>query len=373
MSISHETKNEWTVQHQREISYSILKNEKIFDPRNKTLLLRGNGKGSKRFVVVDDFIHKAHENEIKTYFSQNKVEAKIVPFEGGEKNKNYKGFTRLFKELDNFQVNRRSEPIIAIGGGVVTDIVGYIASSYRRGIPHIKVPTTLMGYVDASVGIKTGINFSKGKNRMGSFEAPKLVILDKTFLKTLPKRHIINGIGEILKLAVIKEIRLLELLETEGTNLINSSFQENGEEVLDLSISAMIEELEPNLFETELCRSVDFGHTFSLILEMDESNNLLHGEAVAIDVGFSTVLAHQRNLITTEEKDRVFSLMKKLELPYRHPSLKPDLLWKSVVERTYHRDGYQRIPLPASLGKCTFIDDLSKNELEQACMSIGEL
>ncbi len=196
-------------------------------------------------------------------------------------------YIKLFDELDKFPINRRNEPIIAIGGGVVTDVVGFVSSCYRRGIPHIKIPTTLMGYIDASIGIKTGVNFNGNKNRMGSFEPPQHIVLDKTFLLSLPERHILNGVGEILKIAVIKDKYLFELIENYGIQCIEDKFQnKKGKEILDISIQDMIKELEPNLYESNLERCVDFGHTFSLALEMNDVNNLLHGEAVTIDIVF---------------------------------------------------------------------------------------
>jgi 2-epi-5-epi-valiolone synthase len=144
------------------------------------------------------------------------VEAKIVVFPGDEENKTLDHYLALARELDCFPIHRRDEPIIAIGGGVLTDLVGFVAASYRRGVPYVKVPTTLMGYVDASIGIKTGLNFNSNKNRLGSFHAPQAVLLDKAFLKTLPRRHILNGVCEIIKLAVIKDAPLFGLLETHG-------------------------------------------------------------------------------------------------------------------------------------------------------------
>src|SRR5574337_2166952 len=127
----------------------------------------------------------------------------------------------ILHELDAFPIHRRDEPIIAIGGGVLTDVVGFVASSYRRGVPHIKVPTTLMGYVDASVGVKSGINFNHHKNRLGSFEAPLQVLLDRAFLATLPHRHILNGVCEIIKLALINDVALFVQLEQHGADCID--------------------------------------------------------------------------------------------------------------------------------------------------------
>ncbi len=368
------TQREWNVKHQKEINYDIVTTEDILNPKNDILLTGGRKKDSHRFVVVDQFIYNMYNEKLRSYFEENKIHSKIVPFKGGEKNKTLENYIHVFKELDKFPIDRRGEPIIAIGGGVLTDVVGFIASSYRRGIPHIKVPTTLMGYVDASIGIKVGINFNGNKNRMGSFEPPGAVILDKAFLKSLPGRHILNGIGEILKLAVIKDIGLFEDLEQNGTECIETNFQTFiGGKILDASIKGMLEELEPNLYEDNLERSVDFGHTFSLTFEMHDVEHLLHGEAVAIDVAFSTVLANIHSILSTEEELRILGLIQKLNLPYYHKSLIPELLWESLVERTHHRDGLQRVPLPYEIGKCIFVNDITYEEIVQACSILEKL
>ena len=117
---------------------------------------------------------------------------------------------------------------------MLTDLAGFVAASYRRGVPYIKVPTTLMGYVDASIGIKTGVNYNGNKNRLGAFHAPQTVLLDKAFLKTQPRRHVVNGVCEILKLAIVKDAELFQLLETHGAKSIEAHFQdEQGGIILD--------------------------------------------------------------------------------------------------------------------------------------------
>lgn len=356
------------VTYKKQINYDILIEHNIFDPENKSLLIGGEQKNSCRLVVVDSFIYDLYSSKIEEYFYANNVRSKIIRFEGGEKNKNIENYTKLLAALDEFPINRVGEPIIAIGGGVTTDIVGFVASCHRRGVPHIKVPTTLMGYVDASIGIKTGINFGSYKNRVGTFEAPKSVILDKTFLKSLPERHILNGVGEIVKLAVIKDYTLFEQLEGYGNECIESKFQtDKGQFILDASITGMLEELEPNLYEDNLERCVDFGHTFSLVLEMNEVGDLLHGEAVSIDIAFSAILATVHSVLSLSDQRRILNLIKKLNLPYYHSGLKPKLLWKSLIERTHHRGGLQRIPFPSSIGKYVFINDIKYEEIVEAC------
>jgi 3-dehydroquinate synthase len=364
----NEGKNSWKVTYQKNIRYDIVTSENLFDANNESLLMGGRKKDCRRFVVVDEFIYNLYGEDIEKYFEKKQIVCKIMAIPSGEPNKTPESYINLFKELDEFPIDRRSEPIIAIGGGVVTDIVGFVASTYRRGIPHIKIPTTLMGYIDAAVGIKTGVNFNGNKNRMGSFEPPKAVILDKTFLNTLSDRHILNGVGEILKLAVIKDFHIFECLEAEGSACIEDKFQgAGGEQILKLSIEGMLEELEPNLYEDDLQRCVDFGHTFSPMLEMKAVDHLLHGEAVAIDIAFSVSLAKVLSLLSHLEWEQVLNLMMKLNLPYYHNALAPDLLWNSLVERTHHRDGMQRVPLPLSIGECIFVNNIRYEDIVGAC------
>lgn len=360
----------WSVDYNCNIAYDIIKTDNIFQPLNDVLLSVGRKENSHRFIVVDHAIHKLYATQIQNYFKKNKVSIKIVPFKSGEKNKSIDSYISLLLKLNSFPIDRRSEPIIAIGGGVLTDVVGFVASSYRRGIPRINVPTTLMGYVDAAIGIKTGINFDNNKNRIGFFSPPQKVILDRAFFKTLPMRHVLNGVCEIVKLAVIKDIVLFEQLETHGLACIESNFQNNISEILlERSITGMIEELLPNLFENNLERAVDFGHTLSPAFEQQDNLEILHGEAVIIDVAISTILAHiHNNILSISELERILNLIIKLKLLVKYAKkIDPVILWNSIIERTNHRDGLQRIPLPCCIGKCTFVNDIKPEELYLAC------
>jgi 3-dehydroquinate synthase len=364
----------WQVSYQRDVEYEIVKGTELFDPCNESLLSVGRRRGSRRFIVVDENIHRLHSGAISGYFAENGVQARIVSVPAGESNKSVDAYLALLDALDEFPVDRRDEPIIAIGGGVVTDLTGFVAGTYRRGLPHIRVPTTLIGYVDASVGIKTGVNFRGHKNRVGAFTPPHKVLLDRSFLKTLPRRHILNGVCEIFKLAVISDLHLFELLEAHGLACIEANFQDEASTwILDRAIQRMLDELQLNLFEDELARKMDFGHTFGYGLETCAGLQILHGEAVLIDVLVSSTLAQTRGLLTGRQFDRILGLAGALHII---PPLKPldaDALWASLQERTLHRNGWQRVPLPQGIGDCAFINDLQQGELRSACMDMMEL
>ena len=355
------------VTYQHAVEYEVVTSPSVLDPQNPSLLSVGKTEKARRFVVVDRNIERLYANEIRNYFSHHQIEAKIVSIPSGEENKTLENYLHIVRELDSFPINRRNEPVIAIGGGVLTDVAAFVASTYRRGLPHIKVPTTLMGYVDASIGIKNGINFNGNKNRLGTFAPPQKVFLDKTFLKTLPRRHLLNGVCEIIKLAVIKDAELFHLLEMHGTQSIEAQFQnDEGDLILDSAIHGMLEELQPNLFEDDLMRRVDFGHTFSYGLETRNQTDLLHGEAVLLDMIVSALIARARQLLSEEDTNRIFQLTARLGISLDTDILDPSQLWQSLEERTYHRDGLQRVPLPHGIGSCVFVNDINMKEIESA-------
>ena len=363
----------WDISFNRGINYSIRQKENIFN-LCEDVFCCDKKTTEKRFIVIDAAINDLYGDKIRECLEFHNYKTNYLVLESGEKNKSVENFIKIFNALDDFDVDRRNEPLIAIGGGVVTDIVSFVASCYRRGVPHITIPTTLMGYIDASIGIKTGIDFNGHKNRMGSFYAPRCVYLDRFFLETLPLRHIRNGVGEIIKIALIKDALLFAILEKYGVGVINERFQSSeGLFILSQSITDMLEELEPNLYEEKLERCVDFGHTFSPKIEMLDIDNLLHGEAVSIDIAFSSYLAFNRGLITSDEKDRIFDLIKKLGLPYYHEKIEPHVMWNSIEERVNHRGGFQRIPLPYSIGNYTFVNDVTEEEIINTCNSLKNM
>ena len=359
--------SKWRVTFQRLIEYEIVNTPNLFHPENDALLSVGKIENARRFVVVDRNVERFYSAEIRNYFDYHRIDTKIITFPSGEENKSIENYLSILGELDSFPIDRRDEPIIAIGGGVLTDVVGFVASSYRRSVPHIKVPTTLMGYVDASLGIKAGINFNGHKNRLGSFEPPLRVLLDKSFLKTLPERHILNGVCEIIKLAIIKDAELFSLLELYGANSVTTRFQDDiGNSILNRAITGMLEELQPNLFEHDLARKVDFGHTFSYGLETRHDAHLLHGEAVLLDIAISVLIAKARGVLSEDDTDRIFNLISKLGIALDAGILDEVQLWQSLEERVHHRNRLQRVPMPDGIGNCVFINDIKPDEIQSA-------
>lgn len=372
----------WLVRSRKEISYEVRFRDHLFRPDRTDLLEIGADSGGRirRFVVVDSNVDRLHGHTIRAWFAHHDVECAMVVVRANETLKDLDHATRIFEELDRFGIDRRREPVIVIGGGVLMDIVGLAASLYRRGTPFVRVPTTLIGLIDAGVGAKTGVNFNGHKNRLGTYAPAELSLLDRSFLSTVDRRHLRNGLAEILKIALVRDRALFDLLRAHGPLLLDEKFQgvtPAGDRaaiaVLHAATHGMLEELQPNLWEAELERRVDYGHTFSPTVEMLTLPALLHGEAVCIDMALTTVMAYRRGLVTEAERDAVLDVMSRLELPGWHPLCQPDVLTRALEETVRHRDGQQRLPLPVGIGDVTFVNDVTEDELKAAVAMQREL
>jgi 2-epi-5-epi-valiolone synthase len=329
----------------------------------------------RRFIMIDERVDEIYGDSIRGYFRHHAVEYHILTLSTSEQKKNMDTVLQCTEELETFGISRRCEPIIAIGGGVLLDIAGLVSNLCHRGVPYIRIPTTLLSLVDASIGAKVGVNFSGHKNRLGTYYPPLATFLDKSFLRTLDSRQISNGLAEILKIAVAKDKKLFALLEENGSSLIQDKLQDMHVSplIIQHAIQGMLDELAPNLWEHELERYVDFGHSFSPVIEMRALPELLHGEAVAIDLALSTVLAYQRTLISTSDLNRVLHLIKTLELPLIHSVCTPDLLHEALQDTILHRDGLQRLPLPTAIGSARFFNDVTVQEITIAIDALKRL
>lgn len=298
------------------ISYDVnmVAHGTLFDTVNSQLLdatgVHEEGSNT-RFAVVDAEVDKLYGDKIREYFMAKGIELTICVINGGELDKRQK--VSIFKQV--FFVNhfpdvlrpsscatfqlyvvqavdtildelcayklRRREPFLAIGGGCVLDIAGMAACLYRRGVPFVRIPTTLLAIVDASVGVKNGVDYCCGvtdetyKNRIGSFYAPSACLLDPGFISSQDARNISNGLGEVLKLALVRSSDLFELLEAHGKQLVETRFEDEKlklsgvtSRIIDLSIKIMLEELGPNLWEAKLDRCVDYGEITLLYLNV---------------------------------------------------------------------------------------------------------
>lgn len=258
---------------------------------------------SKLFVIVD-------ENSKKHCLSKlnNKVSLKLktVEIKSGEINKNINTCFEVWNLLTKLEADRRSL-IINLGGGVITDMGGFIASTFKRGIDFVNIPTTLLSMVDASVGSKTGINFNLIKNQIGLFSDPKLVIIDTDFLITLPKREIASGYAEIYKHSIISNENFEEL--TKNENLIYS------DDLIKNSIKLKNEVVKKDKHENNIRKSLNFGHTIGHAIEsvfLAKKNKLLHGEAIAIGMICELFISAKTSSFEIKKSEEIKKHLKKI-------------------------------------------------------------
>lgn len=352
------------------VEFPIELADDLFRPDNSALLRVGStGKGARRIVVIDERVYDLFGERIEAYFVAHHVEYRVVPVVATETTKDLDLALAIVQALEDFHVLRQSEPVIAVGGGVLLDVAGFAASMYRRGLPYIRVPTTLLSLVDASVGAKTGINHLGRRNRLGSYYPPIAAYLDRSFLVTLDRKEFSNGLAEILKMALLKDPHLFELLERHGRTLIDEKFQGASValDVIDRTIATMLEELQPNLWEKHLQRLVDFGHSFSPLLEMRALPVLSHGDAVALDMLLSCLISNGRGVLSDDAVGRVFQTVQHLGLPTFHPLFgDASALMESLADTVVHRNGSQNLPMLEQVGRAVFFNDVTPAEITTA-------
>ena len=359
-------KKTWNLRAELPIDSKIIYSTDIFNPKSSDLTSIASN--NRLVLIIDKDFEKIYKKQIFNYFKLTKIDFEICLIQTGEKNKKWKTVEKILDFFESVSVLRQ-ENIVIIGGGVLLDIGGFACSIYRRGIPYIKVPTTLLSIVDASVGAKVGVNHLEKRNRIGSYYPASQTLIDKLFISTQTEREIINGLGEIFKIAIIKSSELFNLLKVSYDDLLKEKFQ-NGAvpvKVINLAISLMLEELGPNLWEKNLKRAVDFGHTFSPVIEIKNIPNLLHGEAVALDCLLSSCLSFGRGYLNKSSLENIFEVAKKLKLPTYHKDFcNFSLIKESLNDACKHRNGNQHVTLPLEIGRYKIVDDITDAEIKKA-------
>jgi 3-dehydroquinate synthase len=365
--LSTPSRTSWRVGADHRIEYDVEMTAGVLEPENESLAVRC---GSRVLAVVDHTVEELYGPSIRAYFAHHEIPVSVIVLAADEEAKELSSVVAVADAMADSGLLRRSETVVVFGGGVVMDVVGLAANLFRRGVPYVRVPTTLVGLVDAGVGVKTGVNRGKHKNRLGTYFAPTATLVDPSFLTSLPPRQIRNGLAEIVKIALVKDAELVSLLEAAVDPLRQADYAlrrvDSHEAILSRAIGGMLSELEPNLHETELERIVDFGHTFSPSLELIADPPLLHGEAVAVDMALCVELSLQRGLISEFEARRAFNLLFRLGLPLANRMFEAGLLEQALDDTVKHRDGLQRVPLLTGIGRATFVNDLTPGELAVA-------
>jgi 3-dehydroquinate synthetase len=272
----------------------------------------------------------------------------------------------------DMQIERRGV-LIALGGGICSDLVGVAASMIRRGIVHVRIPTTLIAQIDAGIGIKAAVNFGAKKSFLGSFYPPGAVIVDPAFLATTSPRMLRHGLSEILKIAIVRDATLFDLVAEHHAQLVRTRFRhpvEPARQIIALAIQDMLEELAPNLYEDQTYeRRVDFGHTFSPLFEAMSAFTIPHGDAVSLDMALTVNIATELGYLSDVHRLAILDTMAAVGLPVHHSVMTADVCVAAMMATLTHRDGRLNLVLPTSVGQSTFWPDVIPTRVLEAALA----
>ncbi len=283
----------------------------------------------KLVIITDSNLKDCLATEIQIFLKNHGLDCKLLYFFAGERYK-----TRQTKQfLENQLLDSkftRDTLIIAIGGGVVSDMAGFIASTYCRGISVIYIPTTLLAMVDASIGGKTGVNTDYGKNMIGTFYQPDAVIIDFKSLNSLPDREFNNGLVEVIKHYVLADYKLFKLLEKSSYKLIRSS-SSLIERIVFSSCCIKKKIVEQDEKESGIRQLLNFGHTIGHAVELIENYGIYHGEAVAIGMIVESYISQRMQLFSQEKFLRLYNLLKSFQLPFKTSAFNDKMKFKELL------------------------------------------
>lgn len=309
------------------------------------------------FNVVDPHAHACVESLEEAGISHNLIN--IAP---GEKSKSIEEASRLWNEMLACGTDRKSV-VIAIGGGVIGDLAGFMAATYARGLPFFQVPTTLLADVDSSVGGKVGINLPGAKNMVGAFWQPLGVLIDTATLTTLPDREYRSGLAEVVKYGVILDVEFLTYLEA-NIEAINGRNDTVLRTVIARCCRLKADVVEQDERETTGIRAaLNYGHTYAHAFEtLCGYGELLHGEAVSIGMLCASRLAERLGRITAEDTARQTRLLEALYLPTTPPQLDENEVLAVMKRDKKATSGRLRFILPTKMGHVELVDDVAAKD-----------
>ncbi len=322
---------------------------------------------TENVLIVSDSVVKQHYETIVSQSLKDKgFIVSVLDVSAGEKSKSIEQLTNILNVLIDNHFDR-SSVLIALGGGVIGDLGGFAASIYMRGIPYVQIPTTLQAQVDASVGGKTAINHPKGKNLIGTFHQPKLVVIDVNTLETLPKRDIRSGLIEVIKMGVIRDAYLFETVE-ENLDAILNLDTEILIEMISRACANKADIVAKDERENRLRMVLNYGHTFGHALEaLTHYKQFRHGEAVSIGMNCAAKLAVNLGMFREKDYQRQQSLLKQANLPLNFPSnLSPETICDAMYHDKKVLGGKLRLILPTRIGEVVIREDVTDNEIIHA-------
>jgi len=323
--------------------------------------------------VIDQTVDGHWGEQLNAYFAHHGIALCKLVYRAHEADKNIHSVQKI---LQDYKKNRckRNEPVLVVGGGVITDLAGFACGLYHRGTPYVMLCTSVVSGIDAGPSPRTCCDGDGYKNLFGTFNPPVVTITDRHFFSTLRTGWLRHGLAEIIKMGVVKDRVLFECMEKAGPRLIETMFGNTNPEdkefqtLCDLIISRALDSYVKseygNLWESHQCRPHAYGHVWSPGFELPAG--MLHGHAIAIGMGFGSYLSYQLGWIPESEFRRVLNLFSSLELSLVHPILEnTEAIWQAQVRMIEKHGGNLAAPLPkGQIGSCGYLNDVTREELE---------
>ena len=326
--------------------------------------------GHKICVVSDTTISKYYMEEVVEIAKDYSSMVETFTLKTGEEYKNLDSVNRLYEYLIQSKFDR-NDFLIALGGGVVGDLTGYVAATYLRGISFIQMPTTLLSMVDSSIGGKTGVDFAAYKNMVGAFKQPKAVYINTSTLKTLTPRLYCSGFGEVTKYGYIQDKEFDQWIQEHIEGLMNMD-SASLEYMIYKSCDNKRVVVEEDPTEKGIRATLNFGHTLGHAIEKLKNFELLHGECVAIGMVAAAYMSYKRNMIEKEDLDRIVATLKAFNLPVSVSGLDEEAVVETTKNDKKMDAGKIKFILLDGVGKAVIDSTVTREEMLEGFRFVAE-
>ena len=325
--------------------------------------LRENGFSGKLVIITDPTVNKLYGDVLNQGLTKDGFSVNTLLVPEGEEQKSLATAGRLYHELTNCYAERTT-PILALGGGVIGDLAGFVAATYLRGVPLVQIPTTLLAQVDSSVGGKVAVDHGQLKNMIGTFYQPGLIIADINTLKTLPAEELANGLAEVIKSAAIRGEKFFTFLE-QNLDKIKSLDEGALEEIVFQSVKIKAEVVEKDEMDLGLRNILNYGHTIGHALESVSNFSIGHGNTVAIGMLAAARISHMMGILDGNEVVRLKKVIEQAGLPTEMPNLESTEIIKAMKHDKKIRRDKVRFVLLKSIGNVFITDEVSPSLVEK--------
>lgn len=329
--------------------------------------LTESGFSDKLVIITNPIANRLYGEALERNLIREGFRVTILPVPDGEEQKSLETAGRLYHELSNCYAERTT-PILALGGGVIGDLAGFVASTYLRGVPLVQIPTTLLAQVDSSIGGKVAVNLGLLKNKIGVFYQPKLVISDISTLKTLPPKELANGLAEVIKSAMVWNKEFFAYLEV-NLDRIKSLDDREIEETIFRSAKIKAEIVAKDERDLGLRNILNYGHTIGHAIESAADFSIGHGEAVAIGMLAAARISNRLGILEQNELIRLRNLIRRAGLVMETPSLELGKIIQAMRHDKKILGGRIRFILPKAIGEVFITDEVSPSLVKEVLVS----